>query len=156
MIGISVIGSLISVLAPVGEGGGINKNIRLVFGLCVAIVCIKPIVDIVDGVYELDIGSIVEMPEQESEKYDDIFDMSYTSAEVEELKRGVKQMLSDRFGIEEHECSVSVKLYEKAGGEKELERMYITLSGAAILKNTEEIENYLSHIFNCEIITIIE
>ena len=50
VICISVITSLISMLTPDGEGGGIGKNMKLICGLCIVFVWINPIIMIVDGI----------------------------------------------------------------------------------------------------------
>ncbi len=155
VLAVSIIGSLVSMLSPEGEGGGMIKNVKLVLGICVALVCIYPIKELVNDISALDIGSIVELPEQESDKYGDIFESSYSSAEAENLKSGIKQLLSDKFGIDSLECSVSVRLSDKNGERRELESISVTLYGSAIFKNTDEIERCLESIFNCEIITVI-
>ncbi len=152
---ISVIGSLVSVLAPEGEGGGLGRIFRLIFGLCVVLVCINPIKNIVSEIKDLDIGSIIELPDNEKEKYEGYFDSAYTDAEVENLKTGIYQMLSDRFSVARENCSVSVTLSQNEGEERELRCIYITLYGSAIFKNTAEIEEYFGRIFDCEIITVI-
>ena len=152
---ISVIGSLISMLAPEGEGGGIMRNNRLVLGLCVVLVCINPIKSIINEVKSLDIGSIVEIPDSDEGKYEDYLGGAYTDAEVENLKSGIYKMLEDRFSIMREDCSVAVKLRQSEGNARALESIYITLYGGAIFKNTNEIEDYFGRIFNCEIVTII-
>ncbi len=155
VICISVIGSLVSMLTPSGECGGINKNMRLIYGLCVVIVCINPIKDIVKEINELDISGISEIPEPDSERYDELFDSSYGAAETENLKRGIKQMLYDRFQIDFSECSVSVKITDKEDGKRELSGIYITLSGSSIFKDTYEIEGYFEELFGCETVIAI-
>lgn len=148
---ISIIGSIASMLAPDGEGGGLGKHIRLIFGICVVMVCINPIKDIVIYINELDLGAVVETPEQDSDRYGEIFDGAYGAAEVENLKNGIVQILSDRFGIDSAECEVAVVLTDGRG----LSRIVITLYGSAVWKNTNEIEDYLGEIFKCEIVSVI-
>ncbi len=153
---ISVIGSLISMLAPDGEGGGIGKSMQLCLGLCVVLVAVNPIKDIVYQVNNLDIGEIAGGYGESEDKYGDYFDSAYTAAEIENLKEGIYSLLSDRYGIDRGECRLSVRLFESEETKKEIESIYITLSGMAIFKNTEEIEEYLGELFACEIITAIE
>lgn len=152
---ISVISSVVSMLAPDGEGGGLSKNIRLVIGLCVVLVCINPIKNIIIGINDLNIGSIVEPPYQSEEEYKDFLNSAYTAAEIENLKDGIHKMLEDRFSVAREDCSVSVRLREGEDARRELECIYITLYGPAIFKNTTEIESYLRGIFGCKIITAI-
>lgn len=152
---ISVIGSLVSMLAPEGDGGGLGKNYRLILGLCVVLVCINPIKRVVLGIKNLEIDSIVGTVDENQGKYEEYLNSAYTDAEVESLKGGIYQMLEDKFNIMREECSVSVKLGEGEGNTRTLECIYITLYGGAIFKNTAEIEDCFGAIFNCEIITII-
>ncbi len=152
---ISVVGSLLSMLSPEGEGGGLGRNFKLVLGLCIVLVSLNPIKSIVLSVKELDIGSIVEVPEADGEKYEEYFKDSYTSAEVENLKSGIYRMLSDRFSVAREDCSVAVTLGQSEGNARTLEVIFITLYGPAIFKNTAEIEEYFGAIFGCEIVTAI-
>ena len=152
---ISVIGSLISILAPEGEGGGLARNNRLVFGLCVVLVCINPIKNIIIEIKSLDIGSIVDLPDSKEEGYEGYLGGAYTDAEVENLKSGIYAMLEDRFSVPRENSSVAVKLRQGEGNARALESISITLYGGAIFKNTNEIEDYFGEIFNCEIITVI-
>ena len=154
VICITAIGTLVSMLAPEGESGGISRNIKLVYGICVVFVCIYPIKNIITTVKELDIGSIIETPETNEDKYKDILDSSYSAAEIENLKNGIKQILHDRFDIDYSECKVEVSISEN-NGKRELKRVLVTLYGSAIWKDTGEIERVLSNILSCEIITAI-
>ncbi len=155
VICITAIGTLVSMLAPEGDGGGISRNIKLVYGICVVFVCIYPIKNIITTVKELDMGSIVEIPEQNEDKYKDILDSSYTAAETENLKNGIKQILHDRFDIDSSECKVETSFSQITDGKRELRRVLITLYGSAIWKDTGEIESVLGRILSCEIVTAI-
>ena len=152
---ISVIGSLVSMLAPEGEGGGLGRSYRLILGLCVVLVSVNPIKSIVLGIKDLDIGSIVELPDTEGERYEDYFKGSYSAAEVESLKNGICQMLEERFSIPREDCLVEVSLTVGEGEERVLDSIRITLYGPSIFKNTTEIEDYFVAIFGCEIVTMI-
>lgn len=155
VICITAVGMLVSMLSPDGEGGGLSRNVRLVYGICVVFVCIYPINNIVIAVKELDFGLAVEAPEQNDDKYKDILESSYSAAEVESLKNGIKQILNDRFDIDSSECKVEVSFAEQDGGSRALRRVLITLYGSAIWKDTGEIEAVLGGMLACEIVTAI-
>ncbi len=158
---VSIIGSIVSMLAPEGEGGGLGKHTRLVFGLCLVIVCLYPIKNVIIYLDELNIEGKLEVPSQDQNEIESIFDSSYSAAEADNLKSGIKALLSDRFGVDMSECKVSVrfKKSDPAGGivgeKQQLERIFITLYGSAIWKDTGQIEEYFSSIFNCEVVTAI-
>ena len=155
VICITAVGCLVSMLAPEGEGGGISRNIKLVYGICVAFVCMYPIKNIITTVNELDIGSVVETPSQNDEEYKDILDSSYSSAEIINLKNGIKQILYDCFDIDGSECKIDVSLTQTSNGDKKIQRVLVTLYGSAIWKDTGEIERTLESILSCEIVTAI-
>ena len=142
-------------LAPEGDGGGISRNIKLVYGICVVFVCMYPIKNIITTVKELDIGSVVETPSQSDEEYKDILDSSYSSAEIANLKNGIKQILYDRFDIDGSECKIDVSFTQTSNGDKKIQRVLVTLYGSAIWKDTGEIERTLESILSCEIVTAI-
>lgn len=155
VICITAVGSLVSMLAPDGEGGGISRNIKLVYGICLVFVCIYPIKNIVTAVKELDVGLISGFPEENEDRYKDILDATYSAAEVGNLKDGIKQILHDRFQIDTSECEVEVSVNKLDDGKLVLNRVLITLYGSAIWKDSGEIENVLGRMLSCEIITAI-
>ncbi len=154
---VSIIGSLVSMLVPDGEGGGLGKHTRLVFGLCLIIVCMYPIKNAILFLDELDIKAEVGDAAPDSDELESIFDSSYSTAEAESLRQGIKTLLCDRFDIDMSECKVTLSLGESGEGmgRQEIERIFITLYGSAIWKNTGEIDEYFSSIFKCEVITAI-
>lgn len=155
VITVCIIGTLVTTLAPDGEGGGISRNIRLVFALCVILVCIDPIKSGIELLTELDIESVLDGEVSEGEKYEEIFDSSYDAAEKKNLEEGIKTMLEGRFGISGSECEVSTQITDGVTGERRVDRIYITLYGSAIWKDTGLIEEYLARIFSCEVISAI-
>lgn len=145
---------IVSTLSPEGEGGGLGRNVRFAIGLMLIIVCLSPLTDLVNTIKDLDLDSILPKVENDAVDYEEYLNSTYESAEKENLICGIKVMLSDNFGIDESEADVSVTIEEK-NGERELTRIFITLYGRAIWKDTGEIEAYLGKIFGCEIITAI-
>lgn len=151
VICVSIIGSLVSLLSPDGESGGLGRNTRQIFGLCVIIICIIPIKDMINGINELNIELVGDAIEGESDRYEELFNEAYGEAELKNLKNGIKQMLLDKFDIDMSENDVSVALSESGN----IDRISITLYGSAVFKDTGAIEDYLSQLFDCEIISII-
>ena len=151
IICVSIVGTIASILSPDGEGGGLLRHVRLVFGLCLVIVCINPIMQIVESIREMDFELSIPDVEEESDKYYDIFEDSYSKSEIVNLKTGIKQMLYDKFAIDPSECEITISF----SGDGNLKRISVTLYGGAVWKDTEEIESYLYRAFACEIVTII-
>lgn len=156
IICIGVIGSIISLLAPEGEGGGLGKHVRLAVGCAVILTCISPLGELIRGLSELDLGGLVpEVNEGEMEEYESIFGESYAAAELSSLKEGITAMLEERYGVERSECRVEVVATRDDTGSLALKRIFITLYGSAIWQDTGEIERYFGGLFGCEIVTAI-
>ena len=154
---ISVVGSIVSILAPEGESGGLGKHIKLIFGLCLIIVCLAPIKKGIEALSSLDVGDILPDVSQDGEEYESIFDFAYGSAEIQNLREGIKRILLDRFHIDGSECSVSVSLDGSAGDTepRRLSRILITLYGSAVFCDSGEIEEYFSDLLGCEVVTAV-
>lgn len=151
---VSVIASVVSIIAPEGEGGGISRHVSLAVGVSLVLVCFAPAVQAVEWLRELDIEAVLPNGEDEREEYESIFNSTYTDAEVDNLCEGIKSLVSQKYGLDPLSFTVSVRL-TKNGQDKRPERITLTLYGSAIWADTGEIERYLGSLFGCEIVTII-
>jgi hypothetical protein len=154
IIVVSIIGSVVSVIAPEGEGGGLSRHVRLAVGVCIILVCFAPTVRAVEWLGEFDIGSVLPDDGENAEQYESIFDRAYSEAEIDNLCEGIKSVVAQKFGLDPLSFKVSVRLNGDEG-EKSLSRVTLTLYGSAIWADTGAIEEYLSSLLGCEIITII-
>lgn len=153
---VGVIGSIVSILSPDGEGGGLKAHVRLAIGLVLTLVCISPLISLVQTLGELDVqGFVGEIDQSDREEYESIFQSGYDAAEIENLTEGIKSILRERFDIAADECYVSVVTRTEKGGKRHIERIFINFYGAAIWKNTGEIESYLGELFGCEVVTAV-
>lgn len=151
---VSVIGSVVSVLAPEGEGGGLSRHVRLAAGVCLILVCFAPTLKAIEWLREFDIEAVFPDDEEDQIDYESIFDKAYSDAEIDNLCEGIKAVVTQKFGLDPLSFKVSVKLSGE-GSEKSLSRVTLTLYGSSIWADTGEIERYLSQLLGCEIITII-
>ena len=151
-----VIGAIVTLLSPEGEGGGLKNHVRLAVGLVLVTVSVSPIIGFVKDMSQLDVNSIIgEVGNSAKEEYESIFYEGYGAAEIENLKEGIKGILFERFGVKNDECYISVTTGEGQDGKRELKRIFINFYGAAIMKNTEEIEDYLSSLLGCEVVSAV-
>lgn len=153
---VGIIGSVMSVLSPEGEGGGIGKTVKYATGLVLIIVCIAPLSAFLESLNNLDLQAFFDVEKEESEEYESIFDASYGSAEVANTREGIKRILNERFEIDESEVDVSVQVVTDENGARRLNRIFLTLYGSAIWKDTGAIERYLGSLFGCEIVTAVD
>lgn len=153
---VGVIGSLVTLLSPDGEGGGLKKHVRFAVGLCMILFFATPIMSLIQGLAELDVSALIPSSENgKTAEYESIFESSFSAAEVENLREGIANILKEKFGIEAEQCSVSVKILSSESGKRELQRVFVRLLGSAIWKDTGEIERYLEELLGCEVITAV-
>lgn len=150
---VGIVGSVVSILAP---EGGLKDHVRLAIGIVTVAVCILPLMSIITNIGSFDIEQILgESQEITDQDYEEILKSELKTAEIENLREGIKSMLEKKYGISADECYVSVMITSDNNGERKLERIFINLYGESIWKNTTEIEQYLGELFNCEIVCAV-
>ena len=153
---IGVIGSLVTLLSPDGEGGGLKKHVGLAVGLCMILFFATPIMSLMQSISELDVSALVpKADDAEIAEYESIFESGLSAAEVENLREGIANILRERFEIEAEQCLVTVKITSDGSGKRELGRVFIRLFGTAIWKDTGEIERYLEELLGCDVTTAV-
>ena len=151
VVAVGAICALVTLMSPEGELG---KQVKVVVGIVLISMSISPLISLVRGLQGLDISSLVPEYEEEKAEYESIFYEGFLAAEEKNAKDGIAVMICDRFGIERSDLSVSLRVCGD-GGVRRIERIFITLYGSAVWKDTEEIERYLGELFSCEVITAI-
>ena len=151
---VCIVGALVCALAPEGEGGGLAKHTRLVYALCLVVVCAAPMRDLMDWLSEFEYEQLLP-PTIDTEEYESIFDSAYGDAELDNLGEGIKDILYSKFGIDRASCNVTVRADTDSNGQTKLTQIYITLYGEAIWADTGAIEQYLGSLFGCRVITAI-
>ncbi len=152
IIAISIIGVIVEVISPKGEGGGILRHIKLISAFLLILACLSPLTSLIDGLRELNISERFEISEGEREELESIFHEQFSLSEIEYVKENIEERLNREFGIKEEDCSISIRV--SADGDK-LELIFIRLIGAAVWSDTNKIEDYLGAVFACEIIVAI-
>ena len=153
---VGVIGSVIRLLSPHGEGGGLKNHVRLAVGIATIPICIFPLLSFMDEVRSFDVGDVIgELEGEQIEEYESIFEDGYLSAEEENLREGIARILADKYGIERSDCYILVKISTDKDGKRRLDRIFINLYGSAVWKDTGSIEKYLSSLFSCETVIAV-
>jgi len=151
VVAVGAIGALVTLLSPEGELG---KQVKVAVGIVLISMSISPLISMIRGLKGLDISSLVPEYEEEKAEYESIFYEGYLAAEEKNAEEGIIAMLCERFGIDYSDISVSLRIVGESGSRR-IERIFITLYGSAVWKDTEEIERYLEGILGCEVITAI-
>ena len=153
VICVCVSSSLISILAPEGDGG-IGRQVRLAAGIVTALAVIAPIVGIIEGVGEMDISGLISDCDEKTDEYQSIFDEQMSDLEEENVKDGIKSILAKQFNVEPADCSVSLT-FEEIDGNRRIRRVLITLYGSAVWSDSGAIEDHFRDILGCEVITAV-
>ena len=149
ILAVATVGSLILILAPEGEGGGIREHISLIVGLATILVIISPISKALEAIRNIDLDGLKDNA-YDREEYESIFYDTLEKSEISNLKSGVKAELKSKFGIDEGECSVEITLKDGT-----LHRILIRLYGSAIWCDSRAIEEHFHNLLGCEIVTAI-
>ena len=96
---VGLIGSVVSILAP---EGGLREHVRLAVGIVTVAVCLLPLTGLVWELKEINIEEIIgESDNSAEQKYEEIFNLEFKNAESESLKEGIKNILFEKYGIED-------------------------------------------------------
>ena len=128
-------------LLPGGENGPFSRHWRLLCGVCITLLLIRPISDIVQGGIDLSeaLRDFLQDVQDESEGQEITQDYSYIDAHL--AAYAVEQALCEQFDIAAGDMTVSIRV--SADG-TQLDEVYVALSGAAIWKDSHAIEQYIS------------
>lgn len=153
----ALVAALIGVLAPLGEGGGLSRHLRLLTSLFLIIVIILPLGDAlgaIEGV--LDGGlSLPEIDGSSEEEYRKELDEALASSSKTYFAALLIEKLEEEFSIPTGEVRCAIRWSED---EKEArpERISVILSGSAIWKDPAGIEAFVREQVGCECVTAIE
>ena len=154
----ALIASIVSILSPAGEGGGISRHLKLFTSLLLVCVLISPIGGWIGGIQDWFNGELA-FPWEDTEKniennnlQDRLDEMSteyFTALLTETLER--------EFSIETGDLRCVV-IWQSENDPDHLrpERVTLLLSGRAIWKNTEAMEDFVTSLLGCACTSAIE
>lgn len=125
------------------ESAKTRPYLKLIFGLALLLVIVKPIGELVD--FLPTVGDRIFSEELEADEYENIAEGQLAEA----YRKGITANLEAEFGLKSFEVGVLM------GEGRKPKRVTVTLMGVDIFRNTYKIEEYVSSAFGCECITII-
>lgn len=148
--------SLISILSPEGNGGGIAKHIRLISSLFLICVLIAPVGQLIGGLRNLATGSFTlpefELPNEEDGNLQ--LQDSLDSASKQYFLDSLTILLLQEFSIQEGDLSCKA-VWDEQDGQIAPKKITIILSGSAIWKDPKKIQAFVTDLLGCECITAI-
>ena len=148
--------TVVDILAPTNNGGGLSKYLKLVTSLVFVCILISPTVslaqhlrDFANGNWEFEIEGDVE------DHYFAELQDALDNASKDYFEGMLKQTLCKEFDIAEDDLRVRVD-WDGLGEELRPQKVTVILSGKAIWKNPAKIEGYVSSLLGCACVSAIE
>ena len=148
--------TVVDILAPTGNGGGLSKYLKLVTSLVFVCILISPTVslaqrlgDFANGNWEFEIEGDVE--DHYSAELQDALD----NASKEYFEGMLKQTLCKEFDIAEDDLRVRVE-WDGEGEKIRPQKVTLLLSGKAIWKDPAKMEGFVSSLLDCDCVSAIE
>ena len=148
----AVIGIMESILP---QNGKTKQYMRLITGLCLLCLVIKPLGTVLDALPTLFSEATENLAETENAartEYEQILDGEITDTVRDTLRDAIMSELSTRFGVKNCEVGLSLICVE---GELRVERAVITLMRTDIFKDPYAIENYFSDLLECQCVVVV-
>lgn len=145
LFGVAMGAALIELLLPGEEKSGVRQAVRLLSALIVLCLLLSPLASMLGSADDFLQREIV-LPDGESEAcFGERFEEAIEQRSMAEFKELLLQYLYEEHGVEKEDCEVEVTLSEDG----ELALVRVRLSGAALLRDPEEIEAGLREKLDC-------
>ena len=127
----------------VPESAKTRPYLKLIFGLALLVVIVKPLGDLAEMLPSL--GDKIFAEEFDGGEYAEIADEQLGEA----YRKGIKKALGETFNLSNFEVGVLM------GEDRKPKRVIVTLMGSDIFRDPYKIEEYIKNSFGCECITLI-
>ena len=142
LCGISLAAALAELLLAGEKKDGVHRAFHILISFAVLFVLIQPFLHFLQNDTRLSLS----FSSADEAQYTEVFYDTVEGAVQKDVESGIVQVLESEYGIGEKNCRVSV-FYREDGYPA---RISVTLSGAALTKDPEKIEEELSSRVGCE------
>ena len=147
---ISVFCGIIHILSPMGEGGGLKGNVRLISALAVLCVALFPIGDFLIQLRDRDLSFSEDAPEDLlGEEYEGELCDAMMEYSGESVARICEKMLAEKFDIDEKDISIVIFSYVENDKIK-VERADLEIHIGAITEPPEPLKAALEELLDVE------
>lgn len=141
---------LLDLLTPAGEREGLRRGVRLLAGLCLLCVMIRPLTDLRDAIGEIDLGSWARGMERDAEtEYERLMEEKLTAVSKEQLREELLTMLAEQFDIGCEDCTLTFE-FDDAAQTLTVRRVWVALHGKAVLRDPRTVEAAVEGTLGCE------
>ena len=155
MLAASLVATLVSLLSPDGERGGVAKHTRLLTSLFLVCVMIAPLRGAISALQNWQNGEITLPWQEDVEENDYQEDMqeALDTASRDYFTKMLTQTLEQKFLMDVGDVRCAVHWSD---GGSAPEKVTVILSGSAIWKDPKEIQSFVTSLLSCECAVAIE
>ena len=159
LIATAVAVTLVGLLTPEGERGGLSKHIGLLSALCVVCVLIAPLGNAFDAIRTALDGELI-LPWEDADEESEGPQREQLQAALDEagcnyFTEMLTQTLEQEFSIKAGEVRC-VTFWNNDSENLRPEKITVLLSGSAIWKDAGAIEAYVTNLVGCECVSTVE
>ncbi len=155
VIAASLIASLIGILSPSGERGGLSKHTGLVTALFLICILISPLKGALEQLRAWSSGDLPLLDSNQKEDYEEMIDQSNDLASKRYFTQMLTETLQTQFGLEADTVRCAVQ-WQEHEGKATPTHVTVILSGSGIWKEPHAIEDYVTALLECECSVVIE
>ena len=148
VIAASLAVSVVGILSPSGEKGGISKHVGLVSALVLVCVVISPVKSVLETLRGWSEGDVPIYGEMSEEDYLDLINTQNDAASKKYFTQMLTERLQTQFALKDGTVRCSVQ-WQTREGEASPTHVTVLLSGNAIWKDPHEIESYVTALLDC-------
>ena len=152
---VSMILSVVGILAPKGTGGGLAGHIRLVAALVWICVLIAPLPTVIAELRDVWSNGFIEIQTQDAPDYQIQTDQILDEASKAYFCDMLTQALEDRFSLMPGSLRCHVVWNETSDGIRP-GKVTLLLSGDAVWQSPKQLEEFVTELIGCECISAIE
>ena len=153
----ALVTALVGILSPNGEKGGIAKHMKLLVSLFLLCILISPLQDVIAELGKWTDGS-VSLPDVDApleDHYRQEMEEAIENASDTYFTQMLTQVLEAEFSIKTGEIRCRVD-WKHQDGKQLPSRVTVILSGSAIWKDPQAIEDFVRDLLGCECVSAIE
>ena len=155
MLAASLVSTLVSLLSPDGERGGVAKHTRLLTSLFLVCVMIAPLRGAISALQNWQSGDLTLpwLENVEENDYQEDMQEALDTASRDYFTKMLTQTLEQKFLMDVGDVRCAVHWSD---GGSSPEKVTVILSGSAIWKNPKEIQSFVTSLLSCECAVAIE
>ena len=155
VIAASLITSIVTILSPSGERGGISRHMGLLTALFLVCVLITPAKDAIEQLRAWADGELPPLEGAQKEDYEAMTDASAGLASKRYFVQTLTQALQTQFDLKADAVRCVVQ-WEESDGQATPARVTVILSKGGIWQDPHAIEDYVTSLLNCPCAVALE